>query len=158
LRDERSQPRLERAAAQSGHSLSAEIWTRVEQSFAQDQPTSDFIQSVARMAAEIERERGAAWHRHAGAFEVFALAIQMWLGALKPKGSTVFDANWPHATIPSDDPYQLASRIVFRLRREPGFTHSAMRKWMEEEHRAEMMGSPRALLDSKPDQPKKRGK
>jgi hypothetical protein len=154
--------RLERASAQSGRSLSAEICARIEQSFAQEatgQPTSDFIESVALLAAEIARECGADWYRHAGAHEVLALAIQLWLGPLK-KGPTAF-GDRPHATVSIDDPRQLAALIVHRLRKEPGFTGSKTRQWMEEEHR-QLMGSPRVLLDTpqqqrKADQPK-RGK
>ena len=49
--------RLEKASAKSGRSLSAEICARVEQTFAQEAAaTSDFIQDVALMAAEIARE------------------------------------------------------------------------------------------------------
>jgi hypothetical protein len=95
---------------------------------------------------------------------VLALAIQIWLGELEPGGPKTF-ADRPHATTFTDNPYQLASLIVHRLRKEPDFTNSKTRQWMEDEHqrlradrsRAEIMGSPRALLDSKPDQPKKRG-
>ena len=158
--------RLERASTKSGRSLSAEIAHRLEVSFTPaDKPSADFLQGVALMLAEIERETGAAWHEHAGAHEVLTRAIQLRLNELKPKSSTAFKDR-PHATIASDDPYQLASQIEFRLRRQPDFTTSGTRKLLEEEHqrsRPEMMGSPRALLDTpqqqrKPDQPKKRGK
>ena len=157
--------RLETASSKSGRSLADEIRVRVEASFAADEPTGRFIEGVARISAEIELETGAAWHKHAGAHETFAQAILLRLRELKPEGPTAF-GDRPHATISSDDPYQLASQIEFRLRRQPDFTTSGTRKLLEEEHqrsRARTMGSPRALLDTpqqqrKPDQPKKRGK
>ena len=118
-----------------------------------------------RMPAEIARETGTNWYQHAGAHEVLTHAILSRLEALKPKGSKIF-GNRPHATTSDDDPSKLGELIEFRLRRQPDFTTSPTRKWMEEEYQrshVEMMGSPRALLDSqqqprKPDQPKKRGK
>jgi len=165
--------RLDDASEKNDRSIAEEIRIRLQTSLERDvdvdRPLSDFLENVARIAAEIERERGAVWHKHAGAHEVLTLAIQIWLGELRPAGPTAFNADWPHATVFSDDPHQLASLIVHRLRKEPGFTSSKTRQWMEEEHqrlrtdrmRADRtMGSPRALLDTpqqqrKPDQPKK---
>jgi hypothetical protein len=157
--------RLDAASERSGRSVAEEIRARVEQSFARDVvadvATRDLLENVALMPAEIARETGANWYQHAGAHEILTLAIPLWLEPLKPKGPTAF-GNRPHATVSIDDPRQLAVLIVRRLRKEPGFTSSKTRQWMEEEHR-QLMGSPRALLDTpqqqrKPDQPKKRGK
>ena len=163
--------RLNDASEKNNRSFAEEVRVRLQTSFERDvdvdRPTRDFVEGVARVPAEIERETSAAWHKHAGAHEVLALAIQIWLGELKPEGPKAF-ADRSHATTFTDDPYQLASLIVHRLRKEPGFTNSKTRQWMEEEHqrlradrsRGEIMGSPHALLHSphKPDQPKKRGK
>ena len=62
--------------------------------------------------------------------------------------------------VPGGDPRKLEALIEFRLRRQPDFTTSGTRKLLEEEHqmsRVEIMGSPRALLDTplKPQQRKK---
>jgi predicted DNA-binding protein len=155
--------RLDDASEKSGRSVAEEIRVRLETSLERDvdvdKPSTDFLENVARMAAEIARETGANWHQHAGAHEVLTLAIQQWLEPLKPKGPTAF-GNRPHATVSTDDPRQLAALIVYRLRRQPGFTSSQTRQWMEEEH-LQRMGSPRALLDTpqqQRDQQKKRGK
>jgi hypothetical protein len=133
--------RLERASTKAGRSLSAEICARIEASFAQeavDKPTRDFLEGVALMPAEIELETGAAWHKHAGAHEVFTQAIQARLDELKPKGSSAF-GDRPHATVfePTllGSPTQLGSMIEYRLRRQPDFTNSPTRQLMEEEHR-----------------------
>jgi hypothetical protein len=161
---------LDGVSERSGRSVAEEIRARVEASFARDAvadvATRDFIEAVARMPAEIARETGANWDTHAGAHEVLAAAIQIWLAELKPDGPKAFGER-PHATVFSDDPYQLASLIVHRLRKEPGFTNSKTRQWMEEEHqrlRADtitMMGMPPVLRDTPQqhrNQPKKRGK
>src|SRR5262245_44142392 len=90
---------LERASAKSGRSLSAEIAARIEQTFAQEaagQSTSDFIQSVTAMAAEVARECGSSWDSNTGSYAVLTLAIEMWLGERKPKGVAAF-GNRPHA-------------------------------------------------------------
>jgi hypothetical protein len=149
--------RLEAASAESKRSLADEIRARVEASFAQaaDPPTHDFAWGVAAMATEIERETGAAWHKHAGAHEKLKDAILSRLEVLKPTGSTAF-GDRPHATVSDDNLNKLGSIIELRLRRQPDFTNSATRRLMEEEY--QRMGSPHALLYSKPDQPKKRGK
>jgi hypothetical protein len=128
--------RLERASAKSGRSLSAEICARVEASFAQEalgKPTRDFLEGVALMPAEIELETGAAWHKHAGAHEVFVQAIVSRLDGLKPKGSAAF-GDRPHATVFNDAPHQLGALIEFRLRQQPDFTNSPTRRLREEEH------------------------
>jgi hypothetical protein len=138
--------RLERASAKAGRSLSAEICARIEASFAQeamDKATLDFLNGVALMPAEIEREVGAAWHKHAGAHEVFKQAILSRLEELKPEGSSAFGER-PHATVFEEDsllsdglpfPAQLGSIIEYRLRRQPDFTTSPTRQLMEDEHR-----------------------
>jgi plasmid stability protein len=130
--------RLDAASAKSGRSVGEEIRGRIEATFTQeavDKSTRELAENVARLAAEIERERGAAWHKHAGAHEVLALAIQLWLEPLKPKGPTAF-GDRPHATTSEDDPHKLAALIVHRIRNNPNFTSSPTRKWMEEEHQS----------------------
>ena len=129
--------RLDAASEKSGRSVAEEIRARVEQSFTRDavvdKPTRDFLEGVALMAAEIELETGAAWHKHAGAHEVFVQAVVSRLDGLKPKGSATFGER-PHATVFNDDPTQLGALIEFRLRRQPDFTNSPTRRLMEEEH------------------------
>ena len=172
--------RLDNASKKSGRSVAEEIRSRVEASLARDAvadtATRDLVEGVALMAAEIERETGAAWHKHAGAHETLEWAIKFRLRELKPKGSVAFSPR-PHRTLPYDDPYQLGPIIEFRLRRYPNFTGSSTRRHMEEEHqRWQQTGSPLTEeerqrlgitlpppLDTpqqqrKPDQPKKRGK
>jgi hypothetical protein len=62
------------------------------------------------------------------------MAIEMRLEALKPQGSTAFGSNRPHATVSQDDPILLGALVEFRLRRQPDFTNSPTRRWLEEEH------------------------
>ena len=137
---------LDAASKKIGESVAEQVRRRLETSFTQeavDKPTRDLLEAIMRITAEITRERGASWARHRGAFEVLIRAIQIWLAELKPAaGPTAFDPNWPHATVPTDDPHQLASLIVHRLRKEPGFTHSKTREWMEEEHQRLRLGPP----------------
>jgi hypothetical protein len=157
--------RLDAASAKSGQSVAEEIRSRVEASFAReaaDRPTRDLVEGVALMAAEIERETGAAWHKHAGAHEALEWAIKMRLRELKPKGSIVF-GDRPHATLPYDDPYQLGPIIEFRLRQYPDFTSSPTRRFMEGEHQRlrgenERLKAAQRGDQEKPDQPKKGGK
>lgn len=166
MRDELAE-RLERASTKSGRSLSAEIGARIEASFAQeamDKPTLDFLNGVALMPAEIEREVGAPWHKHAGACEVYTQAILSRLEELKPKGSTVF-GDRPHATVFNDDPNQLGSMIEFRLRRQPDFTNSPVRQLMEDEHQRAKLAPhitpeqwQQTRSQQKTGQPKKKGK
>ena len=174
--------RLDAASVKSGQSVAEEIRSRVEASFARevaDATTRDFLEGVALMPAEIEREFGAAWDRHAGAHEMFTQTILARLKLLKPKGSSEFGER-PHATLPlptvlGRDPAQLGSIIENRLRQQPDFTTSAARRLMEDEYRrmqlaltglrleqqsARRQGRklPVPLLNEPLDQPKKRGK
>jgi hypothetical protein len=167
--------RLDAASAKSGQSVAEEIRSRVETSFRQeailDKPTHDFFVGVALMPAEIERETGAAWHKHPGAHEVFKQAFLLRLEELKPKGSTAF-GDRPHATTSDDDPRKLGLMIEYRLRRQPDFTNSPTRQLMEDEHqrvrlnkvlvkeaaRRRRQGLDVSLLNEPFDQPKKRGK
>jgi hypothetical protein len=152
--------RLDAASEKSGRSVAEEIRARVEQSFTRDavvdKPTRDFLEGVALMAAEIELETGAAWHKHAGAHGVLTQAILSRLEVLKPESSIAFPDR-PHATVPYVDPNQLGKIIEFRLRQYPDFTRSPMRALMAQEHRSWNV----SLIDEqqlKPDQPKKRRK
>jgi hypothetical protein len=150
--------RLNAASEKSGRSIAEEIRARVEQSFTRDAvadtATRDFLEGVALMAAEIERETGANWHQHAGAHETLEWAIKFRLRELKPKGSTEFGDRRPHATLFYTDPYQLGPIIEVRLRRMPDFTNSDTRRFMEEEH--QRLRAENEQL--KRDQQKKRGK
>jgi hypothetical protein len=125
--------RLEAASVRSGRSLSAEICSRIESSLATDQTTQDFLEGVARIAVEIERETGATWSRHAGSHEHFVKAIVSRLAVLKPEGPTAF-GDRPHATIPDDSLHLLGAIVEARLRQQPDFTSSSTRKFLEEEY------------------------
>ena len=161
--------RLEKASAKAGRSLSAEIYARVEASFAQeamDKATLDFLNGVALMPAEIEREFGAAWHKHAAAHGMFTKLILAWLKLLKPEGSTTVFPDRPHATLSlptalGGDLDQLASIMVNRLRQQPDFTTSPMRRLLEDEYRMNQSAMTGARSQKAPaaplDQPK-RGK
>src|SRR5262249_30872751 len=152
--------RLDAASARSGRSIAEEVRVRVEASFARDivadVATRDFVEGLTLMPAEVAPECGANWYEHAGAHQALTRAILRRLETLKSKGPVTF-RNRPNATIASADPDEIGTLIEFRLRRKPDFSRSAMRSLLVEEQRslAEMMGSPRVLLDSKPDQPKK---
>jgi len=136
-----------------------------------DKPTRDFLEGVALMPAEIEREVGAAWYEHAGAHEVLRQVIQARLNELKPKGSSAF-GDRPHATTSDDDPNHLGSMIEYRLRRQPDFTNSPGRQLMEDEHqrvrlnkvlvkeaaKRRRQGLDVSLINEPFGQPKKRGK
>ena len=138
--------RLEAASSKSGRSLSAEICARVEASFtrdALDKPTRDFLDGVTLMPAEIELETGAAWHKHAGAHEVFVQAILSRLMRSKPKGSTAF-GDRPHATVINDDPNQLGTFIEFHLHQNSNYSGSPQRKALEEAHRAMKSAKPKS--------------
>jgi hypothetical protein len=127
--------RLDAASAKSGQSVAEEIRSRVEETFAReaaDKPSADFLEGVALLPAEIERETGANWHGHAGAHEALVQAIISRLETLKPLGSTAF-GDRPYATTSEDDPRKLGALIEFRLRRAPDFTNSPMRRMLVEE-------------------------
>jgi hypothetical protein len=135
--------RLDAVSEKSGRSVAEEIRARVEESFKRaavvDKPTRDFLEGLALIPAEIEREFGAAWDKHAGAHEYFTRVVLARLEVLKPKGSSEF-GDRPHATLPlptvlGRDPAQLGSIIENRLRQHPDFTTSAARRLMEDEYR-----------------------
>jgi hypothetical protein len=165
--------RLDAASKKSGQSVAEEIRSRVEASFTRetaDQPTADFLEGLARMAAEIALECGGAWYAHAGSHETFAHAILSRLLRLKPEGSTTFGAR-PYATVSSDDPHDLGVLIEERLHQLPDFSSSPTRKLMESEHQKMKLALgfmaqgiargrkfPQSLLSEPLDQPKKRGK
>ena len=96
------------------------------------QATRDFLEGLALMPPEIEREFGAAWDRHAGAHEMFTQTILARLKVLKPEGSTVFPDR-PHATLPlptilGGGPAELGSIIDVHETsyRGPATSHSHM--------------------------------
>jgi TraY domain len=130
--------RLETASKKSGRSLSAEICARVEASFARDaldKPTRDFLDGVALIPAEIEREAGVSWHAHAGALFAFRQAIASRLARLKaqlkPKDSETFGPR-PHKTIPGPlTPHELGVAVEYHLWQTPNFTNSQLRTEME---------------------------
>jgi hypothetical protein len=132
--------RLDAASAESGRSLADEIRMRVEASFAReavDKPTRDFLDGLALMPAEIERETGAAWHSHAGAFAVFRQAILSRLARLKAQlkleGGSIAFGKRPHQVVPGPgDPHEIGLSIEQHLHADPNFTNSRVRRATEE--------------------------
>jgi len=171
--------RLDAASEKSGRSVAQEIRERIEGSFTRDavvdKPTRDFLEGLAKIPAEVEREFSAAWDKHAGAHEVFTQVILSRLEALKPEGSTVFPDR-PHATLPLPTVLgrslaHLGSIIEQRLRQQPDFTASATRRLLEDEYRRMQLAQIGLMMEqsargrgekppaSQPlDQPKKRGR
>jgi hypothetical protein len=131
--------RLTAAIAKSGRSLSDEIRTRVEQSLDRDvvdKPTRDFLDRLVPMPAEIERELGVKWHKHAGAWETFLEAIRDELAQKQPQGDIAFGER-PHQTTERDNPKELGMWIAMQLRLDPGYTNSQRRQMYEEMFRKE---------------------
>jgi hypothetical protein len=134
--------RLDAASEKSGRSVAEEIRARVEASFMRDavvdKPTRDFLEGLALMPAEVELETGAAWHKHAGAWETLRAAILARLGRLKPKGSAAFGPR-PHQAIPGpDDTQAIGQWIEYQLHETPDFTTSPLRRALEESLRQMM--------------------
>jgi hypothetical protein len=130
--------RLEAARVKSGRSLSDEIRTRVERSLeldAGDKSTRDFVEGVMLMPAEIEKETGVAWHKHAGAWAAFRQAIVSRLQRFKPGGTTAFGKR-PHQAIPGpDDPEAIGLWAEYHLWDDPSWTNSPRRSAMEQSYR-----------------------
>jgi plasmid stability protein len=125
---------LDAASAKSGRSVADEIRRRVEASFAQevvDKPTRDFVDGIALVPAEIERESGSRWYEHARAWETFRLVILKRLAKNRPLEGTRFGAR-PHQTTERDDPEELATWIEMQLGLDPGYTNSQRRQTYEE--------------------------
>lgn len=133
--------RLDSAAKTSGRSIADEIRTRVELSFMRDvlmdEQTLEFLDGLALMPPEIERETGGVWHKHAGSFAVFKEAILKRLSRLKPEGSFAFGKR-PHQAVPLDDPEGIGSWIEMQLNTDPTFTSSRLRQELERSHRQMM--------------------
>jgi hypothetical protein len=71
-----------------------------------DNATLELLRDVARMAADVERETGAAWHTHAGSHATFRQALLSRLARLKPEGPMAFGER-PHRADPNDDPEEV---------------------------------------------------
>ena len=117
---------LETAAAAAGHSLAEEIRTHLGWRLdlnPVDEPTLELLTAVARMAAGVERETGAAWHAHAGSHIAFRQAILSYLTDpdLKPEGTITFGAR-PHQADPSDNPEEIGLGIQQWVRHTIGWS------------------------------------
>jgi hypothetical protein len=126
--------RLDAAIAKSGRSIADEIRTRVEQSLdhdVADKSAREWADGIALMPAEIEKETGAVWHKHLGAWRAFRRAILERLARSKPGGTIKFGAR-PHQTGHSDDPEEIGIWVEMRLREDPGWTSSQRRKLHED--------------------------
>lgn len=121
---------------QSEHGLSEEIRRRVERSFeeeAYDVKTRELAALVAKLAAEVERETGSAWHTHAGAHRLLRRAILALLARLKPEGPTFGEQ--PARTIPGNDLEEIGMWIehnVWTLRDMAPDQRESMRRLQEE--------------------------
>lgn len=77
---------LERAAKDAGHSIAAEIRSRLERTFkedADDQATRALAVAVVNFAALVRLQTGHAWHSHPAASRVMRQAIISRLARLK---------------------------------------------------------------------------
>jgi hypothetical protein len=98
--------RLERSAAEHGHSLGLEIRERIEQSFGWEQfdpQTHLLLLLIGRLAFLTKPQTGHAWHEHPGAAKVFQQAVVSLLARWRPKGDPVLDP----ATLPPNRPVAL---------------------------------------------------
>jgi len=129
--------RLDAASEKSGRSVAEEIRLRVERTLeldSMDGPTREFFKGLVLMPAEIQRETGTVWHKHAGAWAAFRQAILSRLKRLQPQGATAFGAR-PHQSQPGDDPEEIGIWAESHLWENPNFTTSPLRKAMEQTHR-----------------------
>lgn len=123
--------RLAAASEKSGRSLSDEIRTRIVQSLEGDQHTRIMADAVVLIAAEVEKETGERWHKHAGAWETFREAISARLNLFKkPSGSAKF-GDRPNQSIPEDEPGFIGRWIAVKVWENPDWTNSPERAAME---------------------------
>jgi hypothetical protein len=118
----------------ANRSIAEEIRVRLERSFdldTLDEASRRLADVVALIPAEVEKETGAAWHKHLGAWETFHEAIRA-LFALpeKPTGSAKFSRR-PHQSCDDDDPKFLGRWITMKLLENRGWTNSPERLAME---------------------------
>jgi hypothetical protein len=100
--------RLERSAAEHGHSLGLEIRARIEQSFAWgqfDPRTQVLMLRTGLLASLTKPQTGFDWFAHAFAHGVLKEAITPLLARWKPKGDAMLDPSELPANRPvaSDD-------------------------------------------------------
>jgi hypothetical protein len=100
--------RLERSAAEHGHSLGLEIRDRVARSFAWEQfdpQTQVLMLLIGRLAFLAKLQTGRDWFAHAFAHGVLKQAITSLLARWKPKGDPMLDPSELPANRPvaSDD-------------------------------------------------------
>jgi plasmid stability protein len=126
---------LDAASAKSGRSVADEIRRRVEASFAHeavDKPTRDFVDGIALMPAEIERETGGVWHKHADAWDYFRRWIERRLIKMEPPQVSTAPRAQPHPTTANRDPEHLIGWWEIQLGFDPGYTTSERRRTYEE--------------------------
>jgi hypothetical protein len=127
--------KLEAASEAADHSIAEEIRVRLERSFEGDQQTRIMADAVALIAAEVEKETGAVWHKHAGSWEMFAEALVTRLDLFKkPSGTTKF-GDRPHQSVPENDPKFLGRWSAIQLAENSGWTNSSDRAAMEQGYR-----------------------
>jgi hypothetical protein len=80
---------------------------------AYDAPTRELVRGIMRLAAEVERETGCAWHDHSGAHLAFRQAILSRLARLKPKQGPITFGERPHQTGPGDDPQIIGQWVEY---------------------------------------------
>jgi hypothetical protein len=128
---------LSTVSEKSGQALSETIRERIERSLeldALDEETRDFIDGIALMPAEVERQTGATWHKHRGSWRMFRRMILERLARKEPEGTSKFGAR-PHQTTENDDPEELGTWAEMQLRHDPGYTTSELRRSQEETYR-----------------------
>jgi hypothetical protein len=126
--------KLEAASEAADRSIAEEIRIRLERSFeldTLDKASRTLADVVALIPAEVEKETGAAWHKHLGAWETFHEAIRsLFALPVKPTGSAKFGKR-PHQSCDDDDPKFLGRWITMKLLENPGWTNSPERLAME---------------------------
>lgn len=109
---------LDAASAESGKSVADEIRSRLEWVFRLDgfepvdNPTLDLLSGIARIAADLVRETGSAWHAHAGTHSALRQAIRSRLERVRPEGDPAFGPR-PHRAGAFDDPQQIGMWAEF---------------------------------------------
>jgi hypothetical protein len=155
---------------QSAYGITEGIIRAVEQMFADEQldwQTRELMAAISAWSSAVEREAGAPWHSHAGAHQVFRLAILKKLARMKPEGPTEFGER-PLKIIDSDDPDTIAQALEYlefhmqdtvrqaRVREAEARTIQDLYERLNPEDRRKLLEQfPEALRERYPDESKK---
>jgi hypothetical protein len=87
--------RLDKAAAEAGHSVAEDIRQRLERTLADDAikgaidpKTRELTDDIVSLIDRIELDTGSSWHRKTKVHETLALAVQALLATLRPRPET----------------------------------------------------------------------